>query len=89
MTSPLQTKTGALRRDFLKTTTVAASAAAAASLFPSGVRAAGSDAIRVGLIGCGGRGTGASDNVLQPPPTLLSSPWPTPLRIGSPVAITT
>ena len=37
----------------------------ATSLFPSGVHAAGSDAIKVGLVGCGGRGTGASDNVLH------------------------
>jgi myo-inositol 2-dehydrogenase / D-chiro-inositol 1-dehydrogenase len=56
---------GATRRDFLKTTTVAAGAALAGqlSLAPS-VHAAGSDAIKVGLIGCGGRGTGAAHNVL-------------------------
>jgi predicted dehydrogenase len=56
---------GATRRDFLKTTTVAAGAALASqlSLAPN-VHAAGSDAIKVGLIGCGGRGTGAAHNVL-------------------------
>ncbi len=70
MTNPLKSEAGASRRDFLKITTVAASAAAAASLFPSGVRAAGSDAIRVGLIGCGGRGTGAADNVLHSAPNV-------------------
>ncbi len=44
------------RRDFLKvaSTTVASAALASA------VHAAGSDVIKVGLIGCGGRGTGAA-----------------------------
>jgi predicted dehydrogenase len=36
-------------------------------MFPA-VHAAGSDAIRVGLIGCGGRGTGAADDVLSSAP---------------------
>jgi len=50
------------RRDFL----VAGTAAAAASaLFAGGVHAAGSDEIKVGLIGCGGRGSGAAHDVLQ------------------------
>lgn len=43
------------RRDFL-----AASAATATVLLPTGVFAQGSDKIKVGLIGCGGRGTGAA-----------------------------
>lgn len=48
------------RRDFLKTT--AASAAATATLLQSasGLHAAGGDTLRVGLVGCGGRGTGAA-----------------------------
>ncbi len=61
---------GATRRDFLKTTGVAAGAALATSLFPSGVHAAGSDAIKIGLVGCGGRGTGASDNALHSAPNV-------------------
>jgi predicted dehydrogenase len=44
------------RRDFIKTSAVAG----AAALAGGGVFAAGSDRIRVGLIGCGGRGTGAA-----------------------------
>jgi predicted dehydrogenase len=55
------------RRDFLKTATTAAVATAVApsvDLFPA-VHAAGSDAVRVGLIGCGGRGTGAAQDVLS------------------------
>lgn len=43
------------RRDFLKAGSVAALAAAAVPA----VRAAGDDKIKVGLIGCGGRGSGA------------------------------
>lgn len=54
------------RRDFLKTASTAALATAIASetrVF--GAHAAGSDAIRIGLIGCGGRGTGAVDDALS------------------------
>ncbi|MBT5927283.1 MAG: Gfo/Idh/MocA family oxidoreductase, partial [Verrucomicrobia bacterium] len=47
------------RRDFLKQTTYAAAIA------PLAVHAAGSDVIKVGLIGCGGRGTGAAAQALQ------------------------
>jgi len=50
------------RRQFLKTS---AAAATATLLATGGVRAAGSDSIKVGLIGCGGRGKGAAENVLH------------------------
>jgi len=54
------------RRDFLKTSSLAAAGAAlTTSMIPSNVHAAGDDVIKVGLIGCGGRGTGAADNVLH------------------------
>jgi predicted dehydrogenase len=56
--------TGASRRDFLKTT-VAAAGALAAQALPVNARASGSDQIRVGVVGCGGRGTGAADNALH------------------------
>jgi len=49
------------RRDFLKTAAVTAGALA----LSSNVHAAGSDIIKVGVIGCGGRGSGATDNVLN------------------------
>jgi len=54
------------RRDFLKTSTAAAVATGFVRV--PGAWAAGSDAIRVGLIGCGGRGTGAVENVLNAAP---------------------
>ena len=61
---------GASRRDFVKTSAAVAGAAAAASLaFPSGVYAQGSDQIKVGLIGCGGRGSGAALNALNGDPS--------------------
>jgi len=53
------------RRQFLKTTTVAASAASLASLdIRSTAWAAGSDVLRVGMIGCGGRNSGAAVQAL-------------------------
>jgi predicted dehydrogenase len=49
------------RRRFLK----AGGLAAAALALPAGVHAAGNDVLRVGLIGCGGRGTGAAAQALN------------------------
>ncbi len=49
------------RRDLLKTSAAAVSAATLASLaFPSGVYAQVEGPIKVGLVGCGGRGSGAT-----------------------------
>jgi predicted dehydrogenase len=59
------------RRDFLKTSTVAAAGAALSTLaLTPAVHAAGSDTIKVGIIGCGGRGSGAAENVLQSAPNV-------------------
>jgi myo-inositol 2-dehydrogenase/D-chiro-inositol 1-dehydrogenase len=62
MTEPNPPKIlSASRRDFLKTST-----AATIGLGMLGnAHAAGSDAIKVGLIGCGGRGTGAAENICE------------------------
>ncbi len=57
MTDP----TGSHRRDFLK---VSAAATAGLAFVPS-VHAKGNDTIKVGLIGCGGRGTGAAENICE------------------------
>lgn len=54
------------RRDFLKTS-AAASMTLAASQLPAAY-ASGNDRIRIGLIGCGGRGTGAAKQALQADP---------------------
>ncbi len=50
----------ATRRDFL-----AGAAAATLATLTSAVHAAGSDILRIGLIGCGGRGTGAAMQALR------------------------
>ncbi len=54
---------GTTRRDFLKASTTVASAAALGSL-NIGAHAGGSGSIRVGMIGCGGRNSGAADQAL-------------------------
>ena len=48
------------RRTFVHTTT----AAAASMMFGSGAHVFGSDVIRIGVVGCGGRGTGAARDVM-------------------------
>src|SRR4051794_1968940 len=57
------------RRSFVKQSTATALAAAAAATAPltlaANSHAAGSDTLRVGLIGCGGRGTGAAAQALK------------------------
>ncbi len=58
MTHPLDPVS---RRTFMGTT----AAAAAALAFPGGVFAQGSDRLRIGVIGCGGRGTGAARDALR------------------------
>ncbi len=60
-------ETSPSRRDFIKSAT-AASAAAALLATGNYAHAQGSDRIKVGLIGCGGRGTGAAADALQADP---------------------
>jgi len=55
----------ASRRDFLKTSTVLAGGALAGGLsLARSAHAAGSDVLKLGLIGCGGRGTGAAGEAM-------------------------
>ncbi len=54
------------RRDFLGTSTAAVVGAVGAGLhYVPAVHAAGSDVIKLGLVGCGGRGTGAATQALN------------------------
>jgi predicted dehydrogenase len=53
------------RRDFLKTTSVAAVGASVLGSLNSAAFAAGEDTVRIGLVGCGGRGTGACSQALH------------------------
>ena len=63
----MNTNSGPLtsRRDFIKDTSRIAAATALAGVALPRVHAAGSDAIQVALVGCGGRGTGAARNALN------------------------
>jgi predicted dehydrogenase len=55
------------RRDFLKTTSTAALSAGLLGSISTGAFAQGSDRIRIGVIGCGGRGGGAVEDALKGP----------------------
>ena len=59
-----QNNDNASRRDFLKTSTMAAVGTGVLGI-TSRAYAGGDDTIRVGLVGCGGRGTGAAGNALS------------------------
>src|SRR5712692_8250643 len=65
MTHKNQTSGVPTRRDFVKTSALATAAMTAELAIRSGVHAAGSGVLRVGLIGCGGRGTGAATQALH------------------------
>jgi predicted dehydrogenase len=53
------------RREFIKTTGRIAAVSALAGVALPHVHAAGSSLVQVGLVGCGGRGTGAAGNALS------------------------
>jgi predicted dehydrogenase len=55
------------RRDFLKTSAAATTLALSNAPF---VHAQGTDTLKIGLIGCGGRGTGAAENALLADPNV-------------------
>jgi predicted dehydrogenase len=57
--------TSSNRRNFIKSTTSLAAAAGVTSTLARSVHAAEDNKIRVALIGCGGRGTGATENALN------------------------
>jgi predicted dehydrogenase len=62
MTEPkLASTSSASRRDFLRST----SAATVGLGLLANAHAAGSDTIKIGLVGCGGRGTGAAENICE------------------------
>jgi predicted dehydrogenase len=57
------------RREFLKRSSAAAGVAVAGAIpLARSVHAAGSDVIKIGLIGCGGRGSGAAANAMNAGP---------------------
>ena len=68
MSSRPQENPRASRRAFLKASAGAGAALAGALAVGRGAHAAGSDVLKVGLIGCGGRGNGAAVNALNADP---------------------
>ncbi len=58
------------RRNFLKASAVAAGALATELALQSGVHAEGKDVIKIGLVGCGGRGSGALGDCLEADPAV-------------------
>ncbi len=60
-----RTRQSASRRDFLKRTGAAAAGLALASQFVPGLYAAENNTIKIALVGCGGRGTGAAAQALR------------------------
>ncbi len=64
------------RREFLKKSSAVAGAVAAANLasLSSGAYASGTDTLKIGLVGCGGRGSGAATGAPagDPNPELVS-----------------
>jgi predicted dehydrogenase len=62
MTGPKTIST--TRRGFLRTTSAAAAGTAALNLVPNAFAGA-SETIKVGVIGCGGRGSGAAENICE------------------------
>src|SRR5215470_2384875 len=65
-TSSDTSPTATTRREFLKTSALVGGALAAPAILPGNLFAkANSDTLRIGLIGCGGRGTGAASQALN------------------------
>lgn len=64
--TPFDLQAGTSRRDFLRTAGTATAGGLVASQLPfiQSASAQGSDVIKVGLVGCGGRGTGAASQAL-------------------------
>jgi predicted dehydrogenase len=59
-----ETNPGASRRDFIKTTGTVAAASALSGVMVPAVHAASDNTIRLAIVGCGGRGTGAVGDAL-------------------------
>lgn len=64
-------KASVTRREFVKSTAVAGAAMAAPLSVAHSAWAGGSDTLRVGLIGCGGRGTGAASQSMHSDPSVM------------------
>src|SRR5262249_44731041 len=64
--APASAVASSSRREFMKTTGIVAAGAVAAELsIARSAHAAGSDMLKIGLVGCGGRGNGAALQALK------------------------
>src|SRR5512136_3231395 len=65
--SSLNSNSTLSRRQFLYTSSSALAGAALLGTLPAapGVHAAGSDLLKIALVGCGGRGSGAADQAIK------------------------
>src|ERR1041385_8543644 len=70
MNTPSSSSTS--RREFLKTSAIVGTALAAPAILPGSLFAkANHETLKVGLIGCGGRGTGAANQALNADPNVV------------------
>src|SRR5512142_2935360 len=65
MTTPMTASVGTTRRDFLKSSGKALAGAALFDAIAARSHAAEDSTIKIALVGCGGRGTGAAANALS------------------------
>jgi myo-inositol 2-dehydrogenase / D-chiro-inositol 1-dehydrogenase len=65
-----QTASVTPRREFIRTSSAAVAGTLAALAMPRGVHAAGSETLKIGLVGCGGRGSGAAAQALKADPNV-------------------
>jgi myo-inositol 2-dehydrogenase / D-chiro-inositol 1-dehydrogenase len=70
LTHPISSEASSNRRDFLTTSTALAGASLLLPGLAPQVHAAGGETLRIGLIGCGGRGGGAAAQALRADPNL-------------------
>ena len=71
--SPSPSPVAATRREFLRHSAAASAVAIAAPaiLIRQKAFAANTDTIKIGLVGCGGRGTGAAGDAMNADPNLI------------------
>lgn len=67
-TDSVRVARGTTRRSFLQASTVSAAALAGSLALQRAVHAAGTDSLKIGLVGCGGRGAGAVASALEADP---------------------
>jgi predicted dehydrogenase len=74
------------RRHFLKGSAAASAAVLLSGFAAERTRAAGTDVLKVGLIGCGGRGSGAAGQAMQGAPNVqivsIGDVWPEKAKAG-------